>query len=570
MHDVEDYKMIRIISITALLLFLPASTWSFGGEGANCNPSVEAYPVCQVEASAFESEINSTIEIPGGHYPQPFQANKANTRYVLQGDMDADGTGIVISANYLIIDLNGYTITYNNVLPGEGVTSGSYNKKYVHIKNGSIIQGAAMSEGDLYGRGNGPVSTWNSALGGRRSIGYLHVSNLYLRYGGRDVSGIYTDGSGKPLFEQNTVEDTYEFGTLKHRHQGNSAINGGNSGFQTVRNNTIINARHRGVGLGSASGSIVSGNKISVRSIATNAAAVFTYGGDNHKIYNNIIEGIGEHPIGVMMGGGKGSVGCEVYNNEITLQVTAIGEEYAGGFAKNPDQVFMGNSASGIRVTWGGDKLDVHDNVITIKTSKDYTGTFSPTGETAKLDGGGKGLNISGYAGQSSDFYNNVITVTGDSKHTYGVTCATNQASGLFVYGNTITSEQHNIVIGDDYGACDGYAFFAGNRLIKYGDHPNYATYANTYNWDDKYKSYARIVDNSYVNGAAEDSIKALPERSGHTDWYFGRMESGTPVFSYRLWDVGNTSAELVRVDYDPAITLDLPYPSIQMSNPAF
>lgn len=548
-----------LLTVIATLMF-HSSAFAMGGSGATCNPSTPNWGSCTLAPVPFQALVTKTINIPGGTYTTPFQANQANTRYVLQGDMTADAAGIVIGASYVIIDLNGHTITYNQVNPGEGVTIGPYNLHDVAVRNGSIIQGAAKSEGDLYGRGNNPVSTYNTINQGSRSAGNFHVANLYVRYGGKDVGGIII-ATTNGLFEQNTIEDTYEFGTLKNRHQGVEALTGAKnttSEQHIYRYNTIVNTRQRGIVTGN--NSEVYGNHITIRSIATNSNGIGMYAGQGLKIHDNTIIGRGEHPVGIGAGGGSGSDNYEVYNNLIDLQITALGEEYGSSYANDPTATYMGNAASGIRVTWGGDKLNFYNNQITIKTNARYEGTYSPTGAKAYINGGGKGLFIGAYEGETSTFSGNTITVTGDGAYTYGVTCSYSFSDGMFVVNNIITSSQYNIVVGDDYGACNAYPLFQGNTLIKSGALEGYKTITSTYNETDR-NSQARFVDNVYQNGASESSIALKPSGSGLTDIYFGNAVSNEYRYSYRLHDNNGVSSTLLREDFEPTITLSYRYP---------
>jgi len=555
-------KNVALLFVFAVLL-VHSTAYALGGNGATCNPSTTNWGSCSLAPVPFQASVTKTVNIPAGNYTIPYQATQENTKHVLQGNITADGTAIEIKASYVIIDLNGYTITYNQTKPGEGVAAGAYNLHHVSVRNGSIIQGAAMSEGDLYGRGNNPVGTYSTIAGGNRSIASLHVANLYVRYGGRDVGGVICAGDNG-LYEQNTTEDTYEFGTLKNRMQGSEAITGaklivsGSIGM-VYRNNTVINTRHRGIVTGD--NAEVYGNHIGIRSIATNSGGVGQYAGKNISIHDNTIIGKGEHPIGIGAGGGTGSKNWEVYNNRIDLQITALGSEYGSPYASNPSATYIGNSASGIRVTWGGDNLNFHDNQIIIVTSSRYVGTYSPTGTTAYIDGGGKGMFLGAYAGESSTYANNIISVTGDGTYTYGVTCSYSFSEGMYVVNNTITSSQYNIVIGDDYGACNDYPLFQGNTLIKSGLSGSYKTIANTYN-DVNRNAQARFVDNAYQNGASESSILLRPQGTGLTNVYFGSVVNTEYKYSYRLHDNTNGSSTLLREDFVPsAATLPYSYP---------
>jgi hypothetical protein len=100
---------------------------AIGGQGATCNPSTANWPNCELTEVPTRAHVTKTVHIPAGHYATPYVANQANTEYILQGDMTADSTAITVSASYVVVNLNGYTITYNQTEPGEGLNIGVYN-----------------------------------------------------------------------------------------------------------------------------------------------------------------------------------------------------------------------------------------------------------------------------------------------------------------------------------------------------------------------------------------------------------------------------------------------------------
>lgn len=553
--------MIRLILLLFTIAF-PVNSFAMGGNGATCTPATANWGSCNLQVVPFSESVTNTVNISSGNYTTPYQANQSNTKYILQGNISANSTAIEVRANYVIIDLNGYTITYNNTSAGEGVVVGDWNLHHIAVTNGSIVQGAAMSEGDQYGRGNNPVGTYNSASSVKFISNYMHISNLYITYGGRDVGGICVAGS-YGLFEQNTIEDTYEFGTFKNRHQGVQALTGDkneeNVTGNVFRNNTIVNARQSGISAGHDAE--VYGNYIGIRSIATNSTGIGGTG--NNIVRDNTIYGRGEHPIGIYAG--WGSDNWRVYNNIIDLQTTALGEEYGSAYILDPEETYISNRAAGIRTTNSTDNSVFYNNQITIATSARYVGTYSPTGDVAYVNGGGKGLFVGLLGSDSSSFYGNEISVVGDGTYTYAITCSLNQSDGLFIYNNTITSDQNNIVIGDEYGECNGYPLIAKNTIIKTGSNVNYKTFSNAYNDTDR-NAQIRIVSNTYQGGAAEDSIYTQPSAAGKTDIYFGTYSDGESYFDYRLHDNDNASSTLIREDFDPAITLEYRTPVITTS----
>jgi len=132
-------KYVTYIICIAIVL-LDSTAFSMGGIGATCNPSTKNWGNCTLAPVPFQVSITKRAQIPAGHYATPYQAKQANTEYILQGDISADGTALEIRADFVVINLNGHTITYNLKSPGEGVKPTAYHFDHVSIRNGSIIQ----------------------------------------------------------------------------------------------------------------------------------------------------------------------------------------------------------------------------------------------------------------------------------------------------------------------------------------------------------------------------------------------------------------------------------------------
>lgn len=549
------------LSILFSCFLLPLPAFAVGGNGATCNPSTANWGSCSLAAVPFQSSVTNSATIPGGTYTSPFVASQSNTKYTLQGNITASGTAISVTGSYVIIDLNGYTITYNQSSPGQGVVIGGWNVHHVSVRNGSIIQGAAKSEGDEYGNGNNPVGEYSNSM--HYTSDNMHVANLYVRYSGKDVGGIHGAGNNG-LYEQNTIEDTYQFGTLKNRHSGIDALTGvqnltGATG-NVYRYNTIKNARQRGIYPGDSSTTY--GNNISLRTISTNGYGVFGWAGKNYKIYSNTITARGEHPLGIGFVG-EGSNTAEIYDNYIDAKTTALGDEYGSAYSSNPSGTITGNYAVGFRTTWGGNNINFHDNEIVISTDSKYVGTYSPTGATAYIDAGGRGLMVATPAGETATFANNKITVLDKdgTGRAYGIACTgNNESDKLYFLNNTVTSNIANIVIADEYGYCNGYPLFAGNVLIKSGSTASYKTYIN--GLGGYYTGKARVVNSTYQNGASADSVNLNPAGDGVVDVYFGTYSGSQYLYNYRLHDNSGSSSTLLKETFGSAKTLSYTNPA--------
>lgn len=66
----------------------------------------------------------AVVEIAGGTYTEPYVASTANRTIRLMGNVTYDGAGVSINATNITVDLNGYSLTYNNV-DVEGLETGT-------------------------------------------------------------------------------------------------------------------------------------------------------------------------------------------------------------------------------------------------------------------------------------------------------------------------------------------------------------------------------------------------------------------------------------------------------------
>lgn len=478
--------------------------------GATGNPTILA-----------RTYVTRTVHIPGGAYTAaaPYIITEPNTEYILDGNISAEGSAILIRASRVVLNLNGYTITYNQTVPGEGVYLDAWNLSDIAITNGAIIQGDAMSEGDQYGTGNNPVRAI--------SVTRMQIAKIYARYGGRDVSGFKLFASSS-IIEENILDDRWYLGTLKNRHQGIDAIVCATGTYEThniIRYNTIINARQRGIW---ARGyDQIYGNDITIRSSATNSYGIFGYAAKFVQVFNNTITGRGEHPIGIGFVSG-GTDGIDIYNNTIDVKTTRIGEEYGGSPACFDPATPCGNYAVGFRTTWGGNNIRFHDNTVTVHTDSAYLGDYTPTGVPVLVNGKGRGLMVAINAGESSSFSNNTISALdkdGTGK-AFGIACTGNNEGSLLFSGNTVTSNILNVALSDEYGYCAAHPLFYRNTLVKADNYAAYKTVAAELNG--YFIGTGRFVSNSYSGGASQANIALNPAGGQLKSVYFGRELEAT------------------------------------------
>jgi hypothetical protein len=500
------------------------ATWNPGGKGATCAPTLNGYPGCALVAIPWSGSVTKTVSVSGGTWTTPYQANQANTKYVLQANAIANSTGFVITADYVIIDLNGYTITYNQTSAGNGVAPGGWNIDHVAVINGSIIQGAANSgSSDAYGIGSNPIGDHNVLDKANYGFGNLQVSNVFVEYSGNNLSGIASDTD---LVAESIIKDNRIYGTIVDRHIGPNAVGTSQGVSGVIRNNTIINAKQKGIKL--YNGGQAYQNVISLNSQDTNSYAISSYDASNTIIRNNTITGGGVHPIGIgIMNNGVSNV--QVYANKISLQKTMNGGDGSGDTATG---IRCGSYAGGEYLS----NISIYRNEINITTASSYAGKNASNGSPAPVVSKGKGLFLGTWGDGPITVANNLINMTGTGS-AYGIAPHCNNSDNLYIIKNTIKSHDANVVLEDDYCNMVGYPVFEGNNFVRVGSEPGYYTFASKLNG--YYNQAARFVDNTYSDGAAENSVNLSPEGSGTLNAYFGYRVGSEYRFTYRLHDGG-------------------------------
>jgi hypothetical protein len=395
------------------------------------------------------TKIENAIYLPGDLKGAPYNLNKSGATYVLTKDIVADAVAFNIMAADITLDLNGHTITYDNVKgadlgpekgfghfgeQGPHAIRSSYGGKNSTIVNGQIVQGAGGASGS-----SEPVYRAHKLAG--LSIVYHGPQLSAMKQVGNIEHCVVTDmGSG-----------------IENRHMGISAIIGNSK----VSYNLIKRARHRGIGIGD--NGTVNGNEVYIDSHDTNSYAVLVYKNKKVTVSNNKLFGTGYHVLGV----GTVSAGvadCKITGNFIHLHAVAP--------LKRSSEYGPQSEAECVRVTWGGENILYEDNVM-----------------VARADAGGEASGIWHYSqaeGQKDVIYrNNVVKVLrADDRATEklegairicGESKNAEKLVPVLLEGNRVISNFCNVRIGDSYGTGSN-ARFVDNTFVKVGDQANYAT----------------------------------------------------------------------------------------------
>jgi hypothetical protein len=299
----------------------------------------------------------------------PYTLTQGNAQYVLTQDLDVPTMAINIKAHNVELDLDGHTITYDNVpshISGSGVydeeatfgiRAGLWNFTNFKIWNGVIKQGRNGGAG-VIGEGYNPLFLHHMG------VTYNEVAGITVDYYGDNIGGMVT---GDGHIHHNVL---YDRGTgIDDRHAGIRALRVGQDPNNDVSFNSLRRFRHCGI---RSSGKIAC-NELYSDSFATNSFVLSPADKGESQLENNKIFGMGYNPVGT----GWGS-NMQTKNNFIYLR----GVSTAGR-----SQEFERNSAiAGMRVTAGDVKnLLFEDNTIVLKPEDGCTQargiwTFNATG----------------------------------------------------------------------------------------------------------------------------------------------------------------------------------------------
>lgn len=438
-----------------------------------------------------------------GNEPTPITLDQAGRTYVLQGDIVADGTALSVVAPNITIDLNGYTITYNQA-PAvkepelqrgfgflatqgvQGIRCGYEARGSTRVLNGTIRQG--------------------SGAGGYGSIPLLmrgaEVAGVTIDYFGSQVSGIQGE---LRLAHHNVFIDRGS--ELTNRHQGVQCV--GNT--LQVRHNLFLRARHRAVT--AVDGGLISRNEIYLDSCATNSFGVMLYKTRNAHVTDNRIFGTGYLAIGVgTVSEGVGDI--TVSGNFIHMQATAPDTRWA--------EYGEQSGAYGVRVTWGGENIEYVDNVI-VARGRDggiVRGVwFCPAPNIVNVAFRRNHIEATTQTPRTTTRWGAVV-ISGDDDP--------QSRPGLFEQ-NTIVSNFCNVRLGEAYGAGRN-ARFVANTFVKASDPaPDYATVIGGYGG---FTNTGSVFLDSRFEGGADLSLVRW-EGHGRNSFAVGRIEGGHDVIDH-------------------------------------
>jgi len=426
----------------------------------------------------------------------PQNLTQSGKTYILTQDVVADyGAAFEATADNITFDLDGHTIIYNNI--SDPVTDDGYNDHAAYgikcryhsnfrIYNGTVIQGPGNDTGSSDSRGFNPVYT-QSVTG--------EIAGVTMIWAGSQVGGLRAS-YGDMTTHHNVAIDLG--GELVNRHAGPYAMLTG----RIAHHNLIKRARQRAMGIGLSSGGNAYHNEIYVDSVATNSFGLMYYGKSNCENYGNRIFGTGYLMIGI--GTVSGCTDIESHDNFIHLH------------EMEPDNRWpeYGAQSGGYccRITWGGDNLDYHDNImITYAQDGGMTrGTWFYTQSSTTNVFFRDNIIKEALLNEASTIQG-CIVVAGDG---------TASPPPHIYENNRIISNSANIRFGESYGTGCNTRFY-DNTFVKEGPvRSDYRTIQCGYG-STASKNH-ELYDSSFEGGASYDAVTFAGSAAGSGDFYVG------------------------------------------------
>jgi hypothetical protein len=380
--------------------------------------------------------------------------SSANTTYVLQNNVTASSNCFIFEAGGITLNLNGYTVTYDNTAQGSAVYGimADWNKQGFHITNGTLVQGT----------GNDYQSHAIDMT--RTNGGCVEVDHITFNYQGNDNEAYVSYGSGTCTSPGIYIHDNFMYPngtkqTLTHYGNFGAIAITADTGIINIYNNTISGKGYQGMFIQpeGASSISITYNNISMAAPVEDGYAIdvitpSTTVNMNTVIAHNTINQSSGRGIAIE-GNSTNSYNASVYNNTVTVKEACDSGEY--GCPGHP---------IGIIVRFGASSVGVYDNTVTT-----YSGTSACPPQFASQTGSScQGYGIKVDNGSNNEVHNNnVIAIAADTSYVAAGFYVNGQAGTNILFDhNNVTSNSVYIDLNDE----DGYGTnttFASNAFTE-------------------------------------------------------------------------------------------------------
>jgi hypothetical protein len=421
--------------------------------------------------SITPEEMPHAIRIPGRLPGPPYTLDEPNAHYLVEDDIHATDTALIIAADGITLDLGGHEVTYNNraVVPTgtwlEYVDGASYGirserLRELRVLNGHIRQGIGNGAGHRSGStGFNPVLL--------NEVAHLEVAGLTVEYSGPQLVGVLARyPSGFNTLHHNVFLDRGTVLTNRHGVGSKSmAVIGDVSTFHT-HHNLVKRTRQSAL-----DGARIDNNEIYIDSYGTNSYGIPALV-DDREAFGNRIFGTGYHVVG--MGWGSNNWW---HDNFIHL----AGQGPDQRFPEYGDQ----ESLNGIRLTqYGGAEVEYSDSVVEDNVIVITGGACNADGECTFA----RGLQWSSDPHVTNNVIrNNTIKVVMNDEVTVAAALVTqgiidrcDTSAPVLYEGNRLISNITTLRLGDSYGAGCNHVFI-GNTLVREGKREDFRTFRYAY-----------------------------------------------------------------------------------------
>ena len=296
--------------------------------------------------------IANAVRIPGDLNGPPYELGQANAYYLVTEDISTPRTAFNFSASNVTLDLGAHTITYNE--EHMDLPTNSYNNQRkqsafgariwgrgvakARVVNGTIAQGKGNDKSTYTGIGFNPI--YCTATGSE-------IAGVTCIYSGQQMCGIHMHSGNAHSLHHNIIHDKGRRIFDRHKSVAGIKMFGGEN--HKVYNNLIKLARQVAIG-GGAKNSEFNNNEVHVVSYSVNGGGV---GSKASVVHDNKIFGCG---CNVVASAATGGTSTKFYRNYVWLHAHDLSKirnffnrGETGGVLQSSDVSIM----SCARITWG-------------------------------------------------------------------------------------------------------------------------------------------------------------------------------------------------------------------------
>ena len=412
------------------------------------------------------TRLPEAIRIPEGMPGPPYVLDREGAYYLLAEDLTAPGTGLQIEASGITLDLGGHVVVYNEERSGlEADDIGIYLEqaafgirggrgvRNLRVLNGTVMQGKGQDRAGEETVGFNPMLL--------DEVDEAEIAGLMCIYEGTQLSGIVCRRPGSDVqIHHNVIEDRGR--RIDNRHKMCCAIRLTSEEGGAIFNNLVKRARQSA--LGNAGKNVhIHHNELHIDSHSINSFGIGAK--DGCLVHDNRVFGCGDNVVALATTGGCEHV--ELYGNYIWLHAHDI-SAYLPDLNTREMESSDVSVMSGVRITWGCDDVDYHDNVVLVTAREGglIRGTFLFNDANA----------------HNARFRDNLVVAIAEDEDTHGwgaIAGVGNEMRGptepMLFAGNTIVSNFTHFSMQDTYGVSINYRF-VGNTFVRVGDRSDYAT----------------------------------------------------------------------------------------------